>query len=227
MCGKGLVAVRRNNTQWHSVRVLTNVIEGPSPDNFRSSLLQTLAEKNHIQLKTHLEPQTQESILLQENCQELKESIDGQRSLSSFACGGTIKIADTKPEKGSSSPVSIFWALENDSYARKVVLPLRNLAADSNQQVLDQLVNDCSPATFGRGEEDVLDPTYRKAGKMDPDQFATTFDLPKFSILKNIEQILLPSISTKEGSKIQFRKLSAELYKINVGGKFIVVSIPH
>lgn len=151
---------------------------------------------------------------------ELKSSISGQQSSSSFTCGGTIDIETTSGNNNSaklgSSPVSIFWAVENDSHARKVVLPLNKVAVDSNQQILEQLVKDCSPATFGKGEQDVLDLSYRKAGKMDPAQFAATFDLTKFGILENVEQILLPSISTKEKANVQFRKLRAELYKLNV-----------
>jgi hypothetical protein len=33
----------------------------------------------------------------------------------------------------------------------------------------------CQPATFGVNKEDVLDESYRKAGKMDVTDFATNF----------------------------------------------------
>jgi hypothetical protein len=104
-----------------------------------------------------------------------------------------------------------------DSNARKLVLPLSN-TDDSNPDVLQRLVGDCSLATFGRGKKDVLDPKYRKAGKMDVTQFATNFDLPKFGILENVEQILLPSIGADRESDFYFRKLRAELYKLNLRG---------
>jgi hypothetical protein len=89
-------------------------------------------------------------------------------------------------------------------------------AGDSNGDVLQELIRDCSPATFDKGEQDVLDSTYRKAGKMDPESFATTFDPDHFGILENVEQILLPSVKNDEKSKPHLRKLSATLYKLNV-----------
>lgn len=100
--------------------------------------------------------------------------------------------------------------------ARRLVLPLSKASSDLGPDVLRQLVADCEPATFGRVEKDILDPEYRKAGKLDPSQFATSFHPADFGIIENVEQILLPSISTKTENRLQFRKLSAELYKLNV-----------
>jgi hypothetical protein len=189
--------------------------------------LQTLAEVHQQQLKAHLQPQGHQDTsskekTLEKFCRKLTESIEGEKASASFACGGTINIEEAeanaeKLAKPASSPVNIFWALQRDSNARKLVLPLSN-TDDSNPEVLQQLVGDCSPATFGRGKKDVLDPKYRKAGKMDLTQFATNFDLPKFGILENVEQILLPSIGADRESDFYFRKLRAELYKLNVRG---------
>ncbi|KAL4947100.1 hypothetical protein BDW69DRAFT_199901 [Aspergillus filifer] len=78
-----------------------------------------------------------------------------------FVCGGTIDIGpgeeSNKPEKQNSTPINVFWVTDEDT------------------AVLKQLVKDCEPATFGKGQEDVHDPEYRNAGKMDPNKFATTF----------------------------------------------------
>jgi len=41
---------------------------------------------------------------------------------------------------------------------------------------LESLANACAPATFGAGNKDVLDLSYRKAGKMDVINFVTRFD---------------------------------------------------
>lgn len=38
-----------------------------------------------------------------------------------------------------------------------------------------QLVKECEPATFGKGNKDVFDEEYRKAGKMDTENFCTNF----------------------------------------------------
>ncbi|OJJ41693.1 hypothetical protein ASPWEDRAFT_179400 [Aspergillus wentii DTO 134E9] len=150
---------------------------------------------------------------VQKACHELGGMIEGERSSSTFACGGTIPIGNM--EEGNSPPVTIFWSTDRKPNSKKLVLPLGE-EQDSSPNALKQLVSGCSPATFGRGEKDVLDQSYRLAGKLNFDQFSSTFHLPSFGILENIEQILLPSISTADENALQFRKLSADLYKLNV-----------
>lgn len=98
----------------------------------------------------------------------------------------------------------------------KLMLPLTNNKV-SNEDALQRLVDACSPATFGRGDEDVLDPSYRQAGKLDDDKFLSNFYPANFGILQNIEQILMPSVSTDMENQLQFRRITAELYKLNVG----------
>jgi hypothetical protein len=39
------------------------------------------------------------------------------------------------------------------------------------QSVVEQLVADCQPATFGRGGKDVYDESYRKAGALGIDEY--------------------------------------------------------
>ncbi|QMW44094.1 hypothetical protein G4B11_007514 [Aspergillus flavus] len=85
--------------------------------------------------------------------------------------------------------------------AKKIVLPLNHASADSSPAALQQLASDCSPATFGRGSQDILDPSFRQAGKMEPANFATTFHPADLRIITLIERILLPSvINGKENS---------------------------
>ncbi|KAF9235657.1 hypothetical protein BU15DRAFT_77778 [Melanogaster broomeanus] len=74
---------------------------------------------------------------------------------------------------------------------------------------LAELYQACKPATFGRNAENVLDETYRKAGKMDLTAFATLFDPHGLGIHREITQGLLTS----------FRGVEIELYKLNVYGK--------
>lgn len=81
--------------------------------------------------------------------------------------------------------------------------------------VLQRLISNCDPASFGRGNQDVMDPEYRKAAKLNPDQFATNFHPADYGLIEHIEQILLPGICSKE-DKMHLRKLHAELYKFNV-----------
>lgn len=156
-----------------------------------------------------------------------KDSIEGEHSSSSFACGGTIPINSKNPEPEgpentpsdttrTSPPVRLTWSSEiNNQSAQKLTLPLSDTPV-SNAAVLDQLVQTCIPASFGRGDQDVLDPSYRQAGKLDGDMFLSSFDPAGFGILQNIEQILLPSLSTEMQNELQFRRIRAELYKLNV-----------
>lgn len=213
--------------------VLGRCLANPAPevssaDSFRLSLLHTLAELNYQKLvariqpgEKHGAPPLQESAFWQ-SCRQLKQVIVSEQLTASFTCGGTITIAATSPGEDvdealvgqTSAPIGIYWAIGNDSHARRVVLPLSG-AGDSNEHVLQELVRACIPATFGKGEQDVLDLAYRNAGKMDTEAFATTFDPAQFGILENVEQILLPSIGNDGESKLQLRKLSAKLYKLN------------
>ncbi|TCD61299.1 hypothetical protein EIP91_008668, partial [Steccherinum ochraceum] len=64
------------------------------------------------------------------------------------------------------------------------------------------------PATFGRNGEDVLDESYRKAGKVDAANFAFTFDLPGTGLLHALTEKFL------DGQVDAV--VRAERYKLNV-----------
>ncbi|KAJ5579842.1 uncharacterized protein N7459_005827 [Penicillium hispanicum] len=171
-------------------------------------------------------------------CRQLETTVVGEDAAASFLCGGTIPIEGpeaaqpakpTKRAKGnegipearnSSSPVSLFWDSKNDSQARKLVLPLGSStpACNSSDARLRQLVEDCEPASFGRGQETVMDPEYRKAGKLDTHRFVTSFHPADFGIIENIQQILAPGCNIREDNfpPVGLRRVEAELYKLNV-----------
>ena len=65
------------------------------------------------------------------------------------------------------------------------------------------------PATFGLGDKDVLDESYRRAGKLDADNF--TWKFPFLDLKKVVQKSLLPY---KQGG----REIILELYKLNVYG---------
>jgi len=73
------------------------------------------------------------------------------------------------------------------------------------------LLDDCKPATFGRGNQDVLDEAYRKAGKMDATGFCTDFNYADHGILDTVAQALVQSVLDNE-----YSGLRAEVYKLNV-----------
>ncbi len=76
-------------------------------------------------------------------------------------------------------------------------------------EALATLSDTCEPATFGRGDEDVLDESYRKAGKLDSSCFAAKLDLHKDGLLAVIQSQLLEGWNTDAS-------IYAELYKLNV-----------
>ncbi|KAF9648980.1 hypothetical protein BDM02DRAFT_3269016 [Thelephora ganbajun] len=74
---------------------------------------------------------------------------------------------------------------------------------------LDLLTAACDTATFGRGNDDVYDESYRKAVKMDASNFSVQLDLAGSGLMTTIEDQLLQG----EAEKMRIR---AELYKLNV-----------
>ncbi|PGH03432.1 hypothetical protein AJ80_08680 [Polytolypa hystricis UAMH7299] len=174
----------------------------------------------------------------------LRSAIGNEEEAALFACGGSVSILTsegaravreemqdsiqnipTSPEEyeslipggtilRTSPPVSVYWSPQNDGNSCRISLPYDQGASTNN--LVDQLVGDCEPATFGRGDEDILDTQYRKAGKFDTDRFCTTFHPADFGILDTIEQLLLPSVNSPLENEVQFRRVRAELYKLNV-----------
>lgn len=201
------------------------------PDPFQKTLFRVLAEKNARQFP-QVEPNADIDSPYQKTLSQVFEqlaiSVDGEQKKASFSCGGSIAISpdlsgDTRSSRPlgdfvNSPPITIYWSGENGQL-QKTFLPYdkRN---DNSPNSPEQLVNSCTPATFGRGEEDVLDTSYRDAGALDPDSFCTTFHPADFGIINSIEQLLLPSIDSTVDNEFLSRRVKAELYKLNVSLSF-------
>ncbi|PIL33287.1 hypothetical protein GSI_04737 [Ganoderma sinense ZZ0214-1] len=99
-------------------------------------------------------------------------------------------------------------------YGRKNAqfIDLQETATSNDPSDLEALANACERAKFGRGDETVLDETYRKAGKMDVDDFMTGLDIEATGLR---EAVQLGLLSDKE----ETRGMRAELYKLNVYGE--------
>jgi hypothetical protein len=80
---------------------------------------------------------------------------------------------------------------------------------------LEQLTQACEPASFGVNQENVLDESYRKAGKMDSECFSLTLNPVHGSLLEIIRGYLL------EGTQ-STKKIKTELYKLNVYGTHLI-----
>ena len=121
---------------------------------------------------------------------ELAESI-----ISRFSCGGVL-----------SSPSKVQLKQGSDEWAG-VVFPGADEAASQ------QLLSACSVASFGMGSKKVTDKSYRDAFKLEPDRFATTFQLCDTPILGEIQMLMVPDVCA----------IRADLYKLNIyapGGHF-------
>ena len=144
-----------------------------------------------------------------------------------FCCGGSIPISRgsdivSRFEKLTcddgqvvSPEITLRWDVPGGDVIRKLILPL-----DERGTGVDDLLKDCAPATFGKGGEEVLDESYRKAVKLDCDQFSSSFNPYDVGIIDAIAQSLLPGIaSTFADGKSIFEDdlgIVAELYKLNV-----------
>jgi hypothetical protein len=112
-------------------------------------------------------------------------------------------------------PVTIRWdSIDDAKSSYKVSLP----CSDDDKPAFEQLLRDCQPATFGRAGKNVLDETYRKAGKLDAASFCTNFNLHNLCIIDTITHALAPSMSV--GFSTSVASIRAELYKLNVRASY-------
>ncbi|KAK5714856.1 hypothetical protein LTR17_016966 [Elasticomyces elasticus] len=152
---------------------------------------------------------------------KLASAVSAEHSRATFACGGIIKIA--RPTSPDSTPRA-----ENDLPPSTLPVTLRfgpdgsgnvlSLSADANSDAFKKLLVACTPASFGRDGENVVDESYRKAGKLDVAAFCSDFCPYTTGTINNVvNQLLVPSLNAH-------RSVKAELYKLNVysgpGGRF-------
>ncbi|KAM5535755.1 hypothetical protein V8D89_010569 [Ganoderma adspersum] len=84
--------------------------------------------------------------------------------------------------------------------------------ANPTPSALEHLERTCDPATFGVDDRDILDESYRKAGKLDNQCFAFNLDVERAGLLEAIRMGLFPGRDERKA-------IHAELYKLNVYGK--------
>ncbi|KAK4934349.1 hypothetical protein LTR66_015627, partial [Elasticomyces elasticus] len=115
---------------------------------------------------------------------------------------------DTGVHKMRCTPVTLRWESPSGS-GNRLILP----CSDDERPALEQLLQDCLPASFGRDGKDVFDESYRKAGKLDESNFSTNFSPYALGIIETAGQALLPNAWRRNNETAGLR---AELYKLNV-----------
>ena len=81
---------------------------------------------------------------------------------------------------------------------------------------LKHLAETCDAATFGVAQQDVLDESYRRAGKLDSTYFSMHFDAVRAGLVDGVRDHLLEVDDSQ-------RAITAELYKLNVYGVSITI----
>ena len=120
----------------------------------------------------------------------LKELGKLSKNLSSrFCCGGKLQPAQ--------SGVHLNYELER--VIEKIVFP------GADEAALVKLVNASSVASFGKGNQQIIDLSYRNSHEIEPDKLMTSFYPCSTNILSEIESLMVPNQSIR-----------AELYKLNL-----------
>ncbi|KAJ7659231.1 hypothetical protein DFH06DRAFT_1327061 [Mycena polygramma] len=101
----------------------------------------------------------------------------------------------------------IYYDVDGENYPRRIDL------SKATGDELKELAAGCQKATFGVDQPDTLDETYRKAGKLDLDRFATRLDVFASGLLEAITPDIL------QGQAFDAEKyVRADIYKLNVYG---------
>lgn len=109
---------------------------------------------------------------------DLETSLRTHARSATFACGGSVSIDDVQIRFGASGEgITVIFGQDGPSSTKD----------------FEQLLKACQPAFFGRGGEAVLDEEYRKAGKLDTSQFATSFCPYESGIIDVVTHSLVPN----------------------------------
>ena len=155
---------------------------------------------------------------LNNNAEVLRSAL--QAAKTAFCATGDIPISQ-------NGPIKLFFQGHVDEHrgrndAKAITFPL------SSSDDVNLLLDASKQASFGRGGEEVLDPSYRKALVLHAPSFAVApapaIDPCGLGILSKIRQTLLtgasPSTSDEfEKGRAKERRISARLDKLNVYGE--------
>src|SRR5271156_5102959 len=126
--------------------------ESSSQEEFESSSQEELESSFQEELESSSQEPSNKGTLLG----QLEAAVTAQQA--AFCCGGTIQIAAARgciyehitvdAEPLASPPVVIRWDLPNGEAIRKMTLPA-SIQETESTPAISQLLESCSPATFG------------------------------------------------------------------------------
>lgn len=165
---------------------------------------------------------------------QLDGAMTHYESTSSFSCGGSLEVhptthygdfTSTKKLVTCPRPV-VFWS--KGGVSKHTTIDCLWTYTRNWENSLDELVQDCSPATFGRDGENVFDENIRKAGVLGAASFSTNFNPYDFGIVDAVAQELLPGlVRAGKQSVVERWGVIAELYKLNVNSAPSGMFKPH
>jgi hypothetical protein len=140
--------------------------------------------------------------------ERLAQTLDGQKAIAAFCCGGKIASKLAPPgKKPRATPESvppetpILFYEDKNGQSHKITFP-------PTIEQMENLASECDPASFGVGSQEVMDMQYRSAWKLDNTKFATSFHPNNTDIMQIIRNILFAAGSEKF-------YIVPELYKLN------------
>ncbi|KAF9447315.1 hypothetical protein P691DRAFT_782561 [Macrolepiota fuliginosa MF-IS2] len=134
--------------------------------------------------------------IMSDTIQKLRQILASQEKYHEPWASGVVTL--------SGSESTLFFKCR-DNTARYIKFP------SVNDADIMALLDACDPATFGRGPENVLDETYRKAWKLDEGNFSWRFNPDSGKFVGRLAQGLCPWDPMNKG-------IRAEPYKLNVYG---------
>jgi len=154
---------------------------------------------------------------------ELADSVTRYESAQCFSCSGSLPLSATSDFGDFTSekkPVTcprpvIFW--RKGKVAKYTTIDCTWTATRDWENSLEELVQDCSPATFGCDGKDVFDEKIRKAGALGAHSVTTNFNPYDFGIVDDVARELLPGI-VRAGKQPAVERwgIVAELYQLNI-----------
>ncbi|XP_065898927.1 uncharacterized protein [Dysidea avara] len=137
------------------------------------------------------------------NLGHMADSISGR-----FSCDGKLKLLPDRTVSVVYKTTVPHNVLSTTAVAKAAEVMWCSIQfPGSDQTTMSKLLNACTVASFGYKGDSVIDKNYRNAFKLDPKDFATTFQLCDTPILGDIG-LINPNCAAVS--------LQAELYKLNI-----------